>query len=151
MFDNVGSKVKTLAKVLCWIGIIASVISGLSVWFGGYSNYSSYGGGTFWIGLITVAVGCFASWLGSLATYAIGEAAEFAEMNNAKLNELTEAVKELKQSGLQNTKTSNSSANQTPPAKTYSSNHTGSTWRCPKCGCTNDLTSTYCKDCGTYR
>lgn len=27
MFNNIGRKIKTLAKVLCWLGIIASVIS----------------------------------------------------------------------------------------------------------------------------
>jgi len=28
MFDNIGSKIKTLARVICWIGIIVSIISG---------------------------------------------------------------------------------------------------------------------------
>ena len=29
MFNNIGSKIKALAKVICWIGIIASVIGGI--------------------------------------------------------------------------------------------------------------------------
>lgn len=31
MFNNIGRKIKTLAKVLCWLGIIASVISGIAM------------------------------------------------------------------------------------------------------------------------
>ena len=30
MFDNIGGKIKTIAKVGCWIGIIAYVIIGIN-------------------------------------------------------------------------------------------------------------------------
>ena len=79
MFNNVGSKVKTLAKVVCWLGIIASVISGITLIAGGAQN-GNVGGG-FLAGVLTIALGAFVSWLGSLPTYAIGEAAENAEKN----------------------------------------------------------------------
>ena len=29
MFENIGGKIKGLAKVVCWIGIILSVITGI--------------------------------------------------------------------------------------------------------------------------
>lgn len=29
MFDNIGGKIKTLAKVICWIEIIASTATGI--------------------------------------------------------------------------------------------------------------------------
>ena len=35
MFNNVGSKVKTLAVVVCALGILASLISGIAIWAGG--------------------------------------------------------------------------------------------------------------------
>ena len=31
MFDDVGGKLKTIAKVFCWIGIVLSVIYGISI------------------------------------------------------------------------------------------------------------------------
>jgi len=30
MFDNIGSKIKGLARVITWIGIVASVIAGIA-------------------------------------------------------------------------------------------------------------------------
>ena len=29
MFSNIGGKIKTLAKIICWIGIILSVVTGV--------------------------------------------------------------------------------------------------------------------------
>ena len=31
MFDNIGGKIKILAKVLCWVGIIGFVLSAIYV------------------------------------------------------------------------------------------------------------------------
>ena len=76
MFNNVGRKVQVLAKVMCWLGIIASVIYGIVLIAAGSRANSGAGLLT---GILTMAVGSLASWLSSLATYAIGEAAEYAE------------------------------------------------------------------------
>ncbi len=35
MFDNIGSKIKMLAKVICWVGIIMSCLSGLIILING--------------------------------------------------------------------------------------------------------------------
>ena len=37
MFNNIGHKIQVLAKVLCWIGIICWVITGLVLMAGGSS------------------------------------------------------------------------------------------------------------------
>ena len=37
MFNNIGHKIQVLAKVLCWIGIICWVITGLALMAGGSS------------------------------------------------------------------------------------------------------------------
>lgn len=68
MFENVGSKVKTLAKVVCWIGIVAFVIGGIAT--------ATQGGMFILIGILSAVIGAFFSWLGSLSLYAIGETAE---------------------------------------------------------------------------
>ena len=42
MWSNIGHKIKTLAKVICWIGIVLSVIAGIAVIAGG-NTVRSYG------------------------------------------------------------------------------------------------------------
>lgn len=72
MYKNIGSKVMTLAKILCWIGILASVIIGLIMIFGtGRSGILP--------GILTLVFGSFFSWLASWVTYAIGKSADYAE------------------------------------------------------------------------
>ena len=154
MFENVGSKVKSLAKVICWLGIIGSIIGGIVIWVSGgnsssyysYSYRSSSNGFTFWYGLLTIVLGSFFSWLGSLTTYAIGEAAEYAEINNVKLNEIEEKLKENRSA-----ETKSEQQTSHPVTTTYSVPVVGDTWRCPNCGSYNKKTDQYCKDCGTYR
>lgn len=71
MFDNIGSKVKTLAKVLCWIGIIASIIGGLIIL--GTSRGVAAGVIS---GLAVIILGSILSWAGSFVLYAFGDAVE---------------------------------------------------------------------------
>ena len=69
MFDNVGGKLKGLAKVLCWLGIIGSMISAIVMWSRGY-GFAIAGG------IFTLIIGCLASWLSSLGLYAFGQLVE---------------------------------------------------------------------------
>ena len=70
MFDNVGSKLKTTAVVLCYLGIAASVIAGLSL-----IAVENIGGG-----FLYAIVGSVASWLSSLSLYAFGELVIYVKM-----------------------------------------------------------------------
>ena len=63
MFDNIGEKIKTLAKVCTAIGIILSIISGIALMV--LSNV--------WIGLLCIVGGCVFSWIGSFLVYGFGE------------------------------------------------------------------------------
>lgn len=66
MFSNVGGKIKGLAQVITWIGIVASVIGGIVL----MSKVS------FIVGLLTAVVGSLFSWIGSLALYGFGQLVE---------------------------------------------------------------------------
>lgn len=66
MFSNVGGKIKGLAQVITWIGIVASVIGGIVL----MSKVS------FIVGLLTAVVGALFSWIGSLALYGFGQLVE---------------------------------------------------------------------------
>ena len=76
MFDNIGGKIKTLAKVICWIGIITSVITGI-VFAISDDDMILYG-------LLIAVGGSLISWIGSFFTYGFGELIE----NSSKLVDL---------------------------------------------------------------
>ncbi len=81
MFDNIGSKIMKLAKVICWIGIIGSVILGIAtIGTGISSSRYSYGSGStgaaIFAGILTIVLGCLLSWIGSFFTYGFGQLIE---------------------------------------------------------------------------
>lgn len=62
MFDYIGDKIKGLAKVICWVGIIASVVIGIVIISGEVIS-----------GIITIVAGSILSWVGSFVLYGFGE------------------------------------------------------------------------------
>lgn len=69
MFNNIGKKIKTLAKVLCWIGISASVMGGIFTMM----LASDIDDILFIIGLLIIVLGPLVSWVSSFSLYALGE------------------------------------------------------------------------------
>ncbi len=99
MFDNIGGKIKTLAKVLCWIGIILSIILGIIMIIGGanVASNSSYGyssrssgttGASVLVGILTMVLGSLGSWISSFFAYGFGQLIEDTEAirRNTKSN-----------------------------------------------------------------
>ena len=82
MFENVGGKLKGLAKVICWVGIIGSVIGGIAIMTQGKAMIA--------VGIGVAAGGALASWVGSLGLYGFGEIVENSDIrtNNAAKQEL---------------------------------------------------------------
>ena len=81
MWDNIGVKIKVLAKIIAWVGIISSVIGGISlISQGAELNQSSWGGsgGSILIlsGFGTIIIGTIFSWIGSFFMYGFGELIE---------------------------------------------------------------------------
>ena len=70
MFDNIGQKIKKLATVVCWLGIIASIVTGLI--------FMAAGG--FFIGFVIAVFGSVASWIGSFFTYGYGQLIENSDI-----------------------------------------------------------------------
>jgi len=103
MFDNIGGKIKMVAKVSCWIGIIASVILGI-IFLAESDNEL--------IGLLFIILGPLCFWLGSFITYGFGElienSAKLVEFNTIKNNrparqtneQKANQLKQLKEKGL---------------------------------------------------
>ena len=78
MFNNIGRKIMGLAKVLCWVGIVLSVIMAI-VCFASDSvvtyNGTWVAGGAA-MGLVVLIAGVLGSWIGSWVLYALGQAVE---------------------------------------------------------------------------
>lgn len=68
MFDNIGGKIKGLAEIITWIGIIASVVTGAAaIWINGEADEGII------VGLLIMAFGSLLSWLMSFLLYGFGE------------------------------------------------------------------------------
>ena len=65
MFDDIGKKIKSLATILCWVGIIAYVIAAIVMF--------SIDDDLIGIGFLLLIVGPLMSWVGSFFMYGFGE------------------------------------------------------------------------------
>ena len=128
MWDNIGHKLQSLAKVLCWLGIIGSVITAIVLW-----SQTSYYRSTIFLGFLYLIIGCLASWIGSWAMYGLGLVVEYVENGGSHSSS----------SGYMSN-SSSASDNDTPMAR-------GSYWTCPKCKTRNPFSRIECKECGELR
>lgn len=58
MFDNIGGKIKVVAKIECWLGIISSIIIGFNL-------ISTEEELLMFAGILVMIVGSITAWLGS--------------------------------------------------------------------------------------
>ena len=65
MFDNIGRKIKSLASILCWIGIIAWIICGICIVLINKRLIA--------VGFLVMLLGPITSWLASFLLYGFGE------------------------------------------------------------------------------
>lgn len=68
MFDNIGGRIKTLAQVVAWMGIIASVISGIAL--------ISIDEDMIFVGFMIMIFGALMSWVSSFVLYGFGQLVE---------------------------------------------------------------------------
>ena len=71
MFNNIGKKIKGLAKLVCWIGIIIFAIVGLGVIISGISGDNAVS--AIISGILIIVGGFLVSWIGSFVMYGYGE------------------------------------------------------------------------------
>lgn len=97
MFDQIGKKIKALAKVIFWIGAIPSFIAGCVVMGSDLDLFGQRGGGAagFLVGLLVIAVGVLISWLNSVLLYGFGELIDTNQELNQKMGFLLPVIKTL--------------------------------------------------------
>ncbi len=84
MFNHIGRKIKGLAKFICWIGILLSILVGVVIIAGGDASELSDAvegaeqlAGMGWIGgVLVIIIGSLASWIGSFFMYGFGQLIE---------------------------------------------------------------------------
>ncbi len=79
MFENIGEKIKALARVLCWMGIIFSFIMGMFTL-----------GEDVFIALCYLVLGPVISWTGSFFLYGFGTLVKNSEKSTAYLKYLAD-------------------------------------------------------------
>ena len=67
MFDNIGSKMKTLAKTIFWIETVAFLILGLAISIADFAL----------IGIAIIIVGPLVAWISSWFLYGFGEVIDY--------------------------------------------------------------------------
>ena len=67
MFDNIGRKIKALAKIICWMGIIISIFIGINIIIFGEVKFN---------GALIMILGPLLSWVGSFVLYGYGQIIE---------------------------------------------------------------------------
>ena len=139
MFDNIGGKIKTLAQVVCWIGIIFSVFSGIAIIV--EDNFV-------FLGFIYIVIGPLASWASSFVLYGLGEIINQLEYSNSNTYNLYQLLKKI--APKDEKKIEPQKSNLTSSAPTVQKTATDG-WVCKKCSAKNDSCAQFCKDCGTYK
>lgn len=117
MFNNIGSKIKTLAQVVCWLGIVICVIVGIVL--------MAQDEETVGIGLVVMIFGSLFSWIGSFMTYGFGQLVENSDI----------LVSQNK----------NTIAHPTPTNDVVLNNSSVHQWRCESCG--KMITEDFCPVC----
>lgn len=121
MFENIGGKIKALAKVICWIGIIACVVIAIVMFVQAGETYYRGERTTLIItGILVMTVGSLLSWVSSFVLYGFGELVE----NSTYIAETMEQKEQGDYSG---------------------------EWFCKKCGYLNKAGTTVCNKCGTEK
>ena len=89
MFNNIGGKIKGLAKFLCWAGIIICVILGFMFIAGSNAGYYYYYSREAMIvfGVLIMVGGSIISWLSSLFLYGFGELVENTSIIRRKMDD----------------------------------------------------------------
>ena len=69
MFNNIGQKIKSLAKVFFWIGVIGSAVSGIVMMTADDEAMIVFG-------VLTIVFGIMFSWVGNFFIYGFGQLVE---------------------------------------------------------------------------
>ena len=139
MYDNIGSKIKTLAQVVFIIMAIISIISGILIIFSD--------DGAFIIGILTAGIGVLLSWVGTFFLYGFGQLIENTDILVYKVKETSKNIQKVSTDNNQKDISTEKVAESMKNSQASSSTTSENVKRCPLCG--ERVTSKTCNFCGT--
>lgn len=164
MYDNIGSKIKTLAKVVFVIMAILSVILGIVVAATAVEDYNEEKAP---LGLLIAGIGILLSWVGTFFLYGFGQLIENSDILVREAKKQSNGIQKISTESTSNTSSATNTTvgtskfaqmnfKSTQPAQATPTTHTinftqSSTTatnfkRCPHCG--ERVTSRTCDVCG---
>ena len=152
MYDNIGSKIKSLATVICVVLIILSIISGIAIMI--------VSEGMVLVGILVAGLGSLFAWVSTFFIYGFGELIENTSIlvrESKKISSNTKQEKASVESPLENKTPANTNSSYRASANNISTktNTVSSTAKsqaalhfkyCPHCG--EAVNSRYCEMCG---
>ncbi len=76
MFENIGGKIKVVAKISCWIGIVLSIVYAITLYGQAVEVRNDSGSILFIYATTCLFLGPLGSWIGSFILYGFGQLVE---------------------------------------------------------------------------
>ena len=133
MYDNIGGKIKGLAKIIFIIEAVGAIITGIALLITGVALF----------GLLILVCGPLVAWVSSWILYAFGELVETTAVNENNTRQLLKKLNEKSTDDsttfIKNKEYDNQTTNIPQAATTHK-------WLCD--GCKKMRTQTPCEHCG---
>ena len=150
MFEEPGHKLKTVAKILCWLGIIGTVSAAVTL---GKDRYGDLDLLSF---ALILVIGCVTSYISSLVLYGFGEMIENTSGISGHTSRILVKLEGIEQSAGQHS-TDKSSAESNHPSNSSLGARTSAELdlkskgliRCPECGTIQSIDRESCYCCGS--
>lgn len=88
VFENIGGKIKVVAKVECWLGIFSSISIGVNL----ISTEEEF---LVFTGILVMIVGAITAWLGSFLIYGFGQLVENSDILTGRAVKKDETVRNV--------------------------------------------------------
>lgn len=149
MFEEPGYKLKTVAKILCWLGIIGTVSAAVTL---GKDRYGDLDLLSF---ALILVIGCVTSYISSLILYGFGEMIENTSGISGHTSRILVKLEGIEQSAGQHSM-DKSSAEPNHPSNSSLGARTSAELdlkskgliRCPECGTIQSIDRESCYCCG---
>ena len=138
MYDNIGSKIKTLAKEIFIIIASLSLIAGVLILFIVDNGFI--------IGILTVGIGVLLSWVGTFFLYGFGQLIENTDILVRESKKQSNGIQRISTESNENDISIEKVAESMKNLKSNPSNTSTNIKRCPYCG--ERITSKVCDICG---
>lgn len=97
MYENIGSKIKSVGAVLCWLGIIISIIGGVIIIVSGNNASLPQGftGGVTLYGILIIVLGSISSFIYGWLMVGFGDLIETSAITAGKLNKIQIQLRQM--------------------------------------------------------